>query len=114
MYTLSSGPLSCATIVVLLYADDMVVFNMDGRKLVEMLKVVDFWAFEMVMRINVAKTKIMSVGRVPPSCLLTPPCVVVRCSWWSLSSIWEASSTPRPACMERVRLVKGNDDDDEL
>jgi hypothetical protein len=83
----------------------MVLFNMDAGKLVEMLKVVDFWAFEMVMHINAAKTKIMSVGRVPPSYLLTPPCIVVRCSWWSLSSIWEASSTPRPVCKRRLMLV---------
>ncbi len=42
MYTLGSGPLSLATIVVLLYVDDMVLFNIDARKLVEMLRVVDF------------------------------------------------------------------------
>ncbi len=61
-----------ATIVVLLYADNMVLFNMDDGKLVEMLKVADFWASEMAMHINVAKTKIMSVGMGAPSCLLTP------------------------------------------
>ncbi len=32
----------------------------------EILKVVDFWAFEMAMHINVAKTKIMSVGKGAP------------------------------------------------
>jgi hypothetical protein len=37
-----------------------------------MLKVVDLWASEMAMRINVAKTKIMSVGRGAPNYLLTP------------------------------------------
>lgn len=42
VYTLGSGPLSLATIVVLLYADDMVLFSTNARKLVEMLKVVDF------------------------------------------------------------------------
>ncbi len=72
VYTPSSGPLSLATIVVLLYADNMVMFSMDARKLVEMLKVVDLWASEMAMRINVAKTKIMSVGRGAPNYLLTP------------------------------------------
>jgi hypothetical protein len=30
------------------------------------MKVVDFWAFEMAMRINVAKTNIMLVGRGAP------------------------------------------------
>jgi hypothetical protein len=32
-------------------------------KLVEMLRVVDFWASKMAMRINAAKTKIMSMGK---------------------------------------------------
>jgi hypothetical protein len=44
VYTIGSGPLSLATIVVLLYVNNMVLFNIDVRKLVEMLKVVDFWA----------------------------------------------------------------------
>jgi len=44
VYTIGLGPLSLATIVVLLYVDNMVLFNIDVRKLVEMLKVVDFWA----------------------------------------------------------------------
>jgi hypothetical protein len=57
----------------LLYADDMVLFNMDVRKLVEMLKVVDFWVFEMAMCINAAKTKIMSVGRGAPQLLVDTP-----------------------------------------
>ncbi len=42
VYTPSSGPLFLATIVVLLYLDDMVLFSMDVGKLVDMLKVVDF------------------------------------------------------------------------
>ncbi len=58
--------LSLATIVVLLYADDMILFNMNTRKLVEMLRVVDFWAYEMAMRVNAAKTKIISVGKGAP------------------------------------------------
>jgi len=42
VYTPSLGPLSLATIVVLLYIDDMVMFSSDVGKLVEMLRVVDF------------------------------------------------------------------------
>jgi len=42
VYTLGSGPLSLATIAVLLYVDDMVVFNTNAEKVVEMLRVVDF------------------------------------------------------------------------
>jgi hypothetical protein len=42
VYTPGSRPLSLATIVVLLYADNMVLFSMDAKKLVEMLRVVDF------------------------------------------------------------------------
>ncbi len=42
VYTLGSGPLSLATIVVLLYANDMVLFSMDAGKLMEMLRVIDF------------------------------------------------------------------------
>jgi len=60
------GALSLATIVVLLYADDMVLFNTDVGKMAEMLRVVDLWASEMAMRINVAKTKIMLMGRGAP------------------------------------------------
>jgi hypothetical protein len=66
VYTLGSGPLFLATILVLLYADDMVLFNTDARKLVEMLKVVDFWASEMDMCINATKTKITSMGKDVP------------------------------------------------
>jgi hypothetical protein len=44
----------------------MVIFSTNVGKLVEMLRVVDFWAFEMAMRINVAKTKIMSMGKGAP------------------------------------------------
>jgi hypothetical protein len=66
VYTPGSGPLFLATIIVLLYADDMVIFNMDVGKLVEMLRVVDFWVSEMAMRINATKTKIMLVGRGAP------------------------------------------------
>ncbi len=66
VYTPGLGPLSLATIVVLLYAGDMVLFNTDAGKLVEMLRVVDLWASEMAMRINVAKIKIMSMGRGAP------------------------------------------------
>jgi hypothetical protein len=50
----------------MLYANDMVVFNTDVKKLVEMLRVVNFWVSKMAMRINAAKTKIMSVGRGAP------------------------------------------------
>jgi len=75
VYTPGSTPLSLATIVVLLYADDMVLFNTNVGKLVEMLKVVDFWASEMAMRINVTKTntKIMLVGRGAPQLLVNTP-----------------------------------------
>jgi hypothetical protein len=71
-YTPGSRPLSFATIIVLLYADDMVIFNTDVGKLMEMLKVVDFWASEMAMRINVAKTKIMLMGKVAVRNSYTP------------------------------------------
>ncbi len=66
MYTLGLGPLFLAAIVVLLYANDMILFSIDVWKLVEMLKVVDFWASEMAMCINAAKTKIMLVGKGAP------------------------------------------------
>jgi hypothetical protein len=42
VFTPSSRPLSLATIAMLLYVDDMVLFNTNVGKLVEMLKVVDF------------------------------------------------------------------------
>ncbi len=42
VYTFNSRPLFLATIVVLLYVDDMVLFSLDVGKLVEMLRVVDF------------------------------------------------------------------------
>jgi hypothetical protein len=35
VYTLGSGPLFLTTIVVLLYADDMVLFSTDAKKLVD-------------------------------------------------------------------------------
>ncbi len=73
MYTLGSGPLSLATIVVLLYANDMVLFSTNVGKLVEMLKVVDFWACKMAMRINAIETKIMSLGRGGPQLLVDTP-----------------------------------------
>ncbi|CAK9252947.1 unnamed protein product [Sphagnum jensenii] len=66
MYNLGLRPFSIATIVVLFYADDMVLFDTDAKKLVEMSRVVDFWASEMAMGINAAKTKIMSVSRGAP------------------------------------------------
>jgi len=44
-------------------------------------------------------------ARVPPSYLLTPQFAVVRCSWWSLSSIWEALSTPWLACKKSLIFV---------
>ncbi len=66
LYTLGSGPLSLATIVMLLYVDDMVMFNTNVGKLVKMLRVVDFYASEMAMRINVVKTKITSMGKGAP------------------------------------------------
>jgi len=62
----SCEPLSLATIVALLYADDMVLFSADADKLVTMLKMVDFWAVQLAMRTNATKTKIMSVGRGAP------------------------------------------------
>jgi hypothetical protein len=65
--------LSLATIVVSLYVDDMVLFSTDAGKLVERLRVVDFWASKMAMRINAAKTKIMSVGRGAPQLLADTP-----------------------------------------
>ncbi len=73
VYTPGLGPLSLATIVVLLYVNDMVIFSMDAGKLVEILKVVDFWVFEMAMRINATKTKIMSVGRGTPQLPVNTP-----------------------------------------
>jgi hypothetical protein len=51
----------------------MVLFNTDAGKLVEMLKVVDFWASEMAMRINVAKTKIMPMGKGAPQLPVDTP-----------------------------------------
>jgi hypothetical protein len=59
VYSPGSKPLSLATIAALLYADDMVVFSANADKLVTMLKMVDFWAVQLAMCINVAKTKIM-------------------------------------------------------
>jgi hypothetical protein len=41
--------------------------------LVEMLKVVDFWACKMAMRINAIETKIMSLGRGGPQLLVDTP-----------------------------------------
>jgi len=41
VYTLGSRPLFLATIVMLLYADE-VLFSMDAKKLVEMLRAIDF------------------------------------------------------------------------
>jgi hypothetical protein len=55
--------LSLTTIAALLYADDMVLFNANVDKLVTMLSMVDFWVMQLAMRINAAKTKIMSMGR---------------------------------------------------
>jgi hypothetical protein len=66
VYNVGSEPLSFATIVALLYADDMVLFSVDVDKLVIMLRMVDFWAVQFSMRINATKTKIMSVGRGAP------------------------------------------------
>ncbi len=66
MYTRGLGSFSLATIAVLFYADDMVLLNTDAGKLVEMLRVIDFWVSEMAMCINAAKTKIMSVDRGAP------------------------------------------------
>ncbi len=66
MYTHGSRPLFLATIAMLLYVDDMVLFSTNAGKLVEMLRVVDFWASKMAMRINATKTKIMSVGKGAP------------------------------------------------
>jgi hypothetical protein len=58
--------LSLATIAALLYTDDMVLFSTNADKLVTMLRMVDFWVVQLAMRINAAKTKIMSVGRGAP------------------------------------------------
>jgi hypothetical protein len=73
VYTPGSGPLSLATIAVMLYVDDMVLFSTNVGKLVDMLRVVDFWASEMAMCINVTKTKIMSLGRGAPQLLVNTP-----------------------------------------
>ncbi len=73
VYTPSLGPLFLATIVMLLYVDDMVLFSTNVGKLVEMLKVVDFQASKMAMCINVVKTKIMSMGRGAPQLLVNTP-----------------------------------------
>jgi len=51
----------------------MVLFSTNVGKLVEMLRVVDFWAFEMAMCINVAKTKIMSIGKGAPQLPVNTP-----------------------------------------
>ncbi len=51
----------------------MVMFNMDVRKLMEMLRVVNFWVFEMAMRINATKIKIMSMGRGAPQLPVDTP-----------------------------------------
>ncbi len=105
VYTPGSRPLFLATIVVLLYVDDKVLFNMDVGKLVEMLRVVDLWLSKMAMCISAAKTKIMSVGRGAPHLPTNTPYAVVLCSWWSFSSIWEASSTPRLACRRTLMHI---------
>jgi hypothetical protein len=51
----------------------MVSFIMNARKLLEMLRVVDFWAYEMAMCINDAKAKIILVGRGAPQLLVDTP-----------------------------------------
>ncbi len=51
----------------------MILFNTDVGKLVEMLRVVDFWVSEMAMHLNAAKTKIMSVGRGAPQLPVDTP-----------------------------------------
>jgi hypothetical protein len=73
MYTPSSGPLSLATIVMLLYVDNMVLFNTNIGKVVELFRVVDFWVSKMAMRINVAKTKIMSMHKGAPQLFIDTP-----------------------------------------
>jgi hypothetical protein len=59
----------------------------------------------MAMCINVVKTKIMSMGRGAPQLLVNTPSVAVLWSWWSLSSIWEALSIPKPTCKKRLMFT---------
>ncbi len=66
VHILGSGSLSLATIVVILYANNMVLPNTNVGKLMEMLTVVDLWASEMAIRISAAKTNIMLMGKGAP------------------------------------------------
>jgi hypothetical protein len=55
--------LKLAQITLLLYADDMVFFSADPDNLVLMLKCMDVAAKQFALRVNAAKTKVMSVGK---------------------------------------------------
>jgi hypothetical protein len=55
--------LTLAQIALLLYADDMVFFSADPSNLVRMLQCMDAAAEQFSLRVNTAKTKVMSVGK---------------------------------------------------
>ncbi len=55
--------LTLAQIALLLYADDMVFFSVDPGNLVLMLQCMDAAAERFALRVNAAKTKVMSVGK---------------------------------------------------
>jgi hypothetical protein len=55
--------LSLHQIVLLLYADDMVLFSTNPQNPVLMLQCMDIVAERFTMRINATKTKVMLVGK---------------------------------------------------
>jgi hypothetical protein len=55
--------LTLAQIALLLYADDMVFFSADPGNLVLMLQCMDATVERFAMRVNAAKTKVMSMGK---------------------------------------------------
>jgi hypothetical protein len=59
----SEASLMLAHIALLLYVDDMVFFFADPGNLVLMLQGMDVAAERFALRVNVAKTKVMSVGK---------------------------------------------------
>lgn len=53
-------------IALLLYADNMLLFSTNPENMVLMLQCMDIVAKRFAMKINVAKTKVMSVGKGDP------------------------------------------------
>jgi hypothetical protein len=58
-----SEGLSLHQIALLLYANNMVLFSTNPKNMVLMLQCMDTVAKRFAMRINAAKTKVMSVGK---------------------------------------------------